>query len=251
MRDPMRMNSTCLMARSRPEQVVELAVGEQQRIAAAKQHVAHLGMRLDVAERPLVLGMEIVVLRVAHQPAARAVPAIGGAAVGHQEQHPVGITVHQSRHRRMLVLAERIEHFLLRHDHFVAARDDLPADRAVRIVAIDEVEKIGRDREGQLVIGKQAARLFLRRERHELLKLGRARDAVLQLPVPIPPFGFGKMLPQPLAFEPAVAVFSVGHDAGVKVISCLTNLSNGRNGAIGAPGSSKRMHRAGSRRHNG
>ena len=50
-----------------PEQVVELSVGKQKRIAAAQQHVAHLGMRFNVAERPLMLGMEVAALRQ-HKP---------------------------------------------------------------------------------------------------------------------------------------------------------------------------------------
>ena len=79
--------------------MLQLAVGEQQRIPTREQHIAHLGVLLDVAQTLLILGMKIVVLRVGHEPAARAVAAVGRAAIGHQKKHPVRIAVHQPWHR--------------------------------------------------------------------------------------------------------------------------------------------------------
>ena len=49
------------------QQMLELLVREQQRIAAREQHVAHLGMGLDVPQPLLVLRMKIIILRVADQ----------------------------------------------------------------------------------------------------------------------------------------------------------------------------------------
>ncbi len=96
-----------VLDRAQPaQQMLELLVRKQQRVAPGKEHVTHLGVCLDVAQRLLVFRMEIVVLRVGNQPAAGAIPAVGGAAVRHQEKHPVRIAVHETRHRRMLVLTE-------------------------------------------------------------------------------------------------------------------------------------------------
>ena len=94
------------------QQVVELAVAEQERVAAGEQHVADFGMGLDVTQALLVFGMEIVVLRVRNQPAPGAIAAIGGATVGDQKQHAVRITMHEARHRRVFVLPQRVEHLL-------------------------------------------------------------------------------------------------------------------------------------------
>ena len=62
-------------------------------------------MRLDVTQGLLVLRVEIVVLRVGNEAAARAVTAIRRTAVGHEEKHPVGIAVHQAGHGGVFVLA--------------------------------------------------------------------------------------------------------------------------------------------------
>ena len=60
----------------------------------------------------------------------------------------------QARHRHVRIFAARIGHFMRRSPRFLDARDDLPADRAVGIIAIDEVEKIRRDGERELVAGE-------------------------------------------------------------------------------------------------
>ena len=170
------------------QQMFQLLVAEQQRVAAAQQHVAHLRMAADVLDLPVELGMEIVAAGVAHQPRPRAIPAIRRAPVRHQEQHPVGITVHQARHRRMRVLAARVAHLPRRDVRFLDARDDLPANRAVLVGRVNEVEEVGRDGQRQLVIGQRRAGDFLRRQRrHQPLELLDGGNAVLELPVPVVP----------------------------------------------------------------
>src|SRR6266567_9300015 len=55
------------------EQVFELLVAEQERVAAAEQHVAHFGMLADIADLLREVGMKIVARRVADEPRARAI----------------------------------------------------------------------------------------------------------------------------------------------------------------------------------
>ena len=111
----------------------------------------------------------------------------------------------------MLVLTERIEHLALRDNHFPCARNDLLPNGAIRIVAIDQVEKIWRDRERELLVGVRTPGFLVRRERHQLLQLLDRGDAVLELPRPVLPIALGNVLPESLAFKPGGAIFSVRH----------------------------------------
>jgi hypothetical protein len=112
----------------------------------------------------------------------------------------------------VLVLAQRIEPLLCGQGHLALARDDLLANRAVRVVAVDEVEKIRRDRERQFLVREQAARPLLGRERHVALELLDGREPVLELPRPILPVGCRDVLPKSLALKPGGAVFLVRHE---------------------------------------
>src|ERR1035441_4699872 len=78
--------------------------------------------------------------------------------------------------------------FPLRNMRLLDPRDDLPANRAVLVGGVDEVEEVGRDGQCQLVIGQRGAGDFLRRERgHQALELLYGGDAVLELPLPVGP----------------------------------------------------------------
>ena len=112
----------------------------------------------------------------------------------------------------MLVLPQRIEPLLHRQGHLAPARDDLLANRAIRVVAVDEVEKIWRDRERQLLVREQAARPFLGRKRHATLELLAGRETVLELPRPVLPVGCRDVLPKALALKPGGTVFLVRHE---------------------------------------
>src|SRR5690349_13470516 len=70
------------------QQMFQLVVAEQERIAAAQQNVAH-GWRLaDVFNLIVEARMKIVPARVANQARPRAIPAIRRAPVRYQEQNP-------------------------------------------------------------------------------------------------------------------------------------------------------------------
>ena len=140
------------------QQIFQLLVAQQQRVAAAQQHVADFRMRGDIGDLPVEFGMEIVAAGVAHQPRAGAITAIAGAAVRDQKQHAVGIAMHQARHRRMRIFAARVAHFPGRGVGFLEPRHDLAAHRAVFIRRINQVEEIRRDAQRQLVVGQLRAR---------------------------------------------------------------------------------------------
>jgi hypothetical protein len=77
------------------QQVFQFLVGQQKRIPTRQQHVTDFRMRLNIPQALLVLRMEIVILGVRNQPAPRAITTVGRTPIRYQEQHPVGITMHQ------------------------------------------------------------------------------------------------------------------------------------------------------------
>ena len=154
-------------------------------------------MRGDVSDLLVEFGMKIVAGRVAHQPRTRAVAAIARTTIRHEKQNAVGIPMHESRHGRMRIFAARVAHFPRRGVRFLDARHHLLADRAKLVRRVNEVEKIRRDGERELVVGEFCARMFLRRERgQKLLQLLDRGDAVLHLPAPVVPVGVGNVMPE-------------------------------------------------------
>src|SRR5258706_14428151 len=67
------------------QQVFELVIAEQQRVAAAQQHVADGGVAADVINLLVELRMEIIAGGIADESRPRAIPAISRAANGNQE----------------------------------------------------------------------------------------------------------------------------------------------------------------------
>ena len=170
------------------QQVLQLFVAEQQRVPAAEQHVAHFRVLADVLYLAIELRVKIVARRIAHESRPGAITAVCRAAVGDEEEHPVRIAMHQSGHRRMRIFAARIAHFPWRVVCFFDPRNDLPADGAVFIRRINQVEKARRDGQGQFRVGQFGAGIFLRRERwHQPLELFERSDAVFELPAPVVP----------------------------------------------------------------
>src|SRR5438445_13843970 len=117
----------------------------------------------------------------------------------------------------MFILSQRIEPLLRTREHLGFTRYDLESDRTLGIVDVDQVEKIRRDRQCELVPGKSDASALLGRERHVTLQLVEGRDAVLQLPTPVLPICCRDVLPMTLAFKPGGAIFDVCHDGAKKL----------------------------------
>ena len=180
------------------EEVFQFLVGEQQWIAAAQEDVADARVLADVFNLAVELRVEIVAGGVAHQPRTGAVTAIGRAPVGHQEQHAVRVAMHQSRHGRMGVFAAGVAHLPRGGVGFLHAWDDLPADGAILVGGVNEVEEIGRDGQGQFGVGQHGAGVFFRGQRgHEALQLFQGSDAMFELPAPVVPVAFGDIGPEP------------------------------------------------------
>src|SRR5207302_7188529 len=68
-------------------------------------------------------------------------------SVGYQEQHPIGIPMYETRHRRMAFFAARVVQFPGSRMSFLDTRNHLPANRAILVRGIYEIEKVRRDRQ--------------------------------------------------------------------------------------------------------
>src|ERR1043166_3487734 len=155
-----------------PQQLFDLVVAEQQRVAAAEQHVTYCRCAADIINLLIEVRVKIVSTRIADQSRAGTIPAIRRATVGHKEQYPIRITMHQTRHGRMRVFPARVTHLPRRRVRFLHARNYLPADGTILIRWIYKVEEIRRNPQRELAIGELGARKFLRcQRRHQPLKL--------------------------------------------------------------------------------
>ena len=106
----------------RREELLEPLVREQQRVAAADQHVAHLGVGGDVVEPLLQGGAGQLGLSALRDAPPRAVAAVDRAGVGGQEEHPVGVLVHDGLHRAVGVFAEWVGQFAGPHPRLGPSR---------------------------------------------------------------------------------------------------------------------------------
>ena len=124
---------------------------EQQRVAAAEQHVADCRRGGDVGDLPIVVAAAELRAGVADDAAARAVAAVAGALGRDQHQHPVGIAMHQARHRAVAVFVQRVGHHAVERDQLLAGGDHLAADRAVRVVRVDQRREVRGDVHAEVV----------------------------------------------------------------------------------------------------
>src|SRR5439155_23300311 len=79
--DPEKFN---VLDRAQPrQQLVDLIVAENQRVAAAQQNVAHFGMLFEITERFLEIGVQFLFTNPADDAAASAISAVSRATIGH------------------------------------------------------------------------------------------------------------------------------------------------------------------------
>src|SRR5262249_19719740 len=93
--------------------------------------------------------------RIADESRPGAIAAVGGAAIRNKEEHAVRISMDESWNWRMGVLTARVAHFPRRGLSFFDPRDHLAPDRPTFVICVDEIEKIGSDRESQFRLAGQ------------------------------------------------------------------------------------------------
>ena len=145
MRVPMRINSTCGIARNRLNRFSSF-VTEQQRIAAAQEH---RGFRDATRYTRSVCRtrMKVIARRVADQPRPRAIAAIGSAPIRDEEEHAIRVAMHQpGTGEEVRIFAARIAH-LPSGGVFLQPAESSANGWGNFVRRINQVEKIRRDGE--------------------------------------------------------------------------------------------------------
>ncbi len=177
----------CGIARRRLRIFSSLLSLKEKRVAAGKKDVAHFGVFFEIFERGFELGVEFLFADATDDTGAGAIAAVARATIGHEKEDAIGVTMDEAGHRHVRIFPARVRHVVRRRPGFLDPRDDLTPDRAIRIVAFDQVEKMRRDREGELVAREQNARALFFGEDEMLLELRQGGDAILELPFPVIP----------------------------------------------------------------
>lgn len=93
------------------EELVELFVREEEGISTREEDIADFGVLFEVAEGFVEIGVELLLTGSADDAAAGAVAAVGGAAVGDEEENPVGVTMNQAGDGHVGIFAAGVGHF--------------------------------------------------------------------------------------------------------------------------------------------
>ncbi len=129
----MRMISTCGNGSEPTDDFFQPFVGENQRVAAGKKHIAHFRVALDVVESMFQLFLPEGKILAADHSAAGAVAAVHGAFMRQKKKYPVRISVHQPGRGGILVFAQRVGHVAGLHVKFPDGWNRLLFNGAVRL----------------------------------------------------------------------------------------------------------------------
>ena len=180
-RSPRRIDSNSFGARVRPsppEMRTSRTCGVRRRYSSCASWSLRLKFWVGVADdaRP------------------RAVAAVAGALGGDQHQDAVRVAMDEPRDRGVAVLRERVLHHRGEGMRLAAARDDLAADRVVRVLRVDQADEVGRDVDPEL-LGRREPLALVVGQVEDPLDLLEIVDPVAELPAPVVPLGVGDVLP--------------------------------------------------------
>ena len=180
----------------RPRRIFSNSLGASVRPSPPEMRTSRTcGRPAQVLELRLVVAAVEVLGGVAHDARPRAVPAVRGALGRDQHQDPVGVAVDEARDGRVAVLGERVLHHRGEGLVLPRARDDLPADRVVRVLRVHQADEVRRDVDAEL-LGRGQALALVVGQLEDLLDLLEVVDPVAQLPAPVVPLLVGDVRPQ-------------------------------------------------------
>src|SRR6266446_9122469 len=67
------------------QQLVDLVVAENERVAAAQEHITHFGVLFEITKRFLKIGVQFLFAYAADHATARAISAVSRTTIGHQK----------------------------------------------------------------------------------------------------------------------------------------------------------------------
>ncbi len=164
------------------EDFIEFPGGEEEGVAAGEEDVADLRVFLQVLVGGFVVHFELLIAGSADDAASGAVAAVGGAAVGDEEEDAIGVAVDEAGYGHVGVFAAGVGHFGGVFPGLFDSGDDLSTDGIERVAWIDEIEVVGGDGGGELGAGEEYAGALFIGEGDAAFDVLEAADAVFQLP---------------------------------------------------------------------
>ena len=178
-----------------PQQVLQDALRQHQRISARQQDVAHRRRVGDVVDLGLVVGAAELGTRIADDAAASTVAAVAGTLGGDQHQYPIWVAVYQPRHRRVGLFTQGVDDRGLEAGQLAAGGDDLAANGTRGVIRVDQGGKVGGDVEAEAVLGTDTF-LLLGRQANDLSQLLEGVQTMAELPAPVVPLRVGHIGPR-------------------------------------------------------
>jgi hypothetical protein len=173
------------------EDLLEAAIGEDERIAARDDDVAHLGVFADVSE-PLLHRRPVEAAAPAERdPAPGAVAAVHRAAIHHQEQRSIPVLVHDRARGPVGLLADGVLEVARGVARLRRRRDDLHPHRTGRVARVHQRSVVGGDADPRPPLGQGEPKTLPVGERDDPAELLRGRERVPLLPAPVAPVRFG------------------------------------------------------------
>ena len=144
-------------------------------------------MLFQISEGLIEIGVQLLLAGPAHHTGSGAVTAIGGATVGDKKEHPVGIAMHESRHRHVTILTAWVGHFSNGNRSLSHMGNHLTTDWTAGMIPLDQIEVVGGDCQRELVTGEDDSGSLLGGQHEVLLQSLKGRHPVLELPFPVIP----------------------------------------------------------------
>ena len=168
--------------------IVETIVVQAEWIAAGYKHVANLRRIFDIRKGQLDIRFpDAAFAGRADHARACAVAAVDRTEVGYQQQHAVGVAVHQAGHRAVPVLVQRVSVLAARGLVLAEHRYHGSAQALGGVMPMQQAGVIGRDADRQGAAVAPDRLDFLVAQIDQAFQLGQRTHAVTILPAPAVP----------------------------------------------------------------
>src|SRR5512142_1365032 len=95
------------------EDLLQSLVFQKERVTSRYKDIPNLSMAFQIFQNLLQITLCDGPLIASNQSPSRAVSAVHGTLIGDKQQHSIRVAMHQTGHRRMVVLPQRIHHLTL------------------------------------------------------------------------------------------------------------------------------------------
>ncbi len=169
------------------QQRLEGLLRQGQRVAAGDEHVLDFLMFGDVFQCCLPVFARAFPMLAANQARPGAVAAAHRAEIGGQEEHAVGIAMHQSRGRAAGLLGQRVIRLVFSQEVFLGAGQHRQTQRVPRRGIGQQAQIVGGDSKRKALLALRQSQSLVSSKRHETAKFRLAANTVADLPAPIVP----------------------------------------------------------------